>query len=232
MLKLNTEQTESEAIVLLHGLFATNRSMLQAQAYFESHGYLVHNIRYPSLFRTVAHQVEFLVPRMGSIADDDRVDCVHFFTHSYGGILLRSLLQHTEVEKLGRGIMLAPPNNGLPLARYSVGAFDRLFPTVRDISDLPGSLPQRLCTSVPLEIGVITATRDRLVNSTCSQWRGQSDHCTAPCSHFALPSDPTALKQSLHFLQFGQFDSCPVTHRAAGPTSTLHASDHTSMLVR
>jgi pimeloyl-ACP methyl ester carboxylesterase len=201
---LGNEQ-QFDAVVLLHGLFATRRSMQPAQDYLEQRGYFVLNFGYPSYLRSVDHYAQRLIQILRRMARDESIRSINFLTHSFGGILARCALQKERNEKIRRAVMLAPPNAGSKLARYSLGVFDRIFPVVRQISDAPDSLPNRMPLPSGMDIGVIAAKRDFVVSAANTILPTQQDHCVLPTTHFALPSCHEALDRAVQFLQHGYF---------------------------
>ncbi|MFK7736229.1 MAG: esterase/lipase family protein [Pirellulaceae bacterium] len=216
-LTLHNEK-QFDAVVLVHGLFATRRSMQPAQKHLEQRGFFVLNFGYPSYLRSVDHYSQRLIPVLRRMARDEGIRSINFLTHSFGGILVRSALQKEWNAKIRRAVMLAPPNAGSKLARYSRGAFDRLFPVVRQISDEPNSLPNRMPNPSGMDIGVIAAARDFVVSAASTTLATQQDHCVLPTTHFALPSCREALVRAVQFLQHGSFSlpqQTPVLSRAA-----------------
>ncbi|MFN3192568.1 MAG: esterase/lipase family protein [Aureliella sp.] len=222
-------QKRWDAVVLLHGLFASNRSMQAARDRFERDGYLVVNFGYKTLFQTIDDYLDGLVPMLGRLNDDRAVQSINFVTHSFGGILVRYALEHISHAKLHRAVMMAPPNNGIRLARYSLGVFDRLFPIVKQISDAPHSLPNSVPEPSGMDVGVIAADRDVIVNRESTKLKNQSDHRTIATTHFRLPYCSEALECASRFLRHGSFDQAVETRSQTGVGGHVVAAPSVAM---
>jgi pimeloyl-ACP methyl ester carboxylesterase len=103
------------AVVLLHGLGRTHRSMSPLRRYVEGLGYATWSRTYPSRQRSIAALAE-------QVADSIRRDLgerpVVAVTHSMGGILVRYMRDRLP----WRGVMmLAPPNQGSLVAAQLAG---------------------------------------------------------------------------------------------------------------
>ncbi|MCR9296247.1 MAG: alpha/beta hydrolase [bacterium] len=200
-----------DAVVLLHGLFATRRSMRKAQSLLEHNGYLAINWGYSTFRKTIDCHADSLLPILRRLSQDEHIRSINFLAHSFGSIILRYALQLESIAKTRRAVMLAPPNSGSPLAKYSVGPFARLFPIIGQISEAPDSLPNRLRPPGDLDVGIIAASSDFIVRVRNTFLQTQSDHCVVPSTHFELPNHEGALAKSIQFLTNGCFER-PVTH--------------------
>jgi len=154
---------------------------------------------------------------------------VHFVTHSMGGILLRYGLQHWQVpkQKLGRAVMLAPPNQGSevvdlfrrwPLLPHIMGpAFLQLG---TDAESVPQQLLEREADQLPIEVGVIAGSRsidpwssrilpganDGKVTVARSQHPAMKDFCVMAANHTFIMNDHDVRMQILSFLRRGEFN--------------------------
>ncbi|MEM7476902.1 MAG: hypothetical protein AAF483_18105 [Planctomycetota bacterium] len=204
-----------DAVVLLHGLFATKRSMCSAQSALESHGYFAINFGYPTHFRRIEDHLRNLMPVLKQLENDSHIRSINFLAHSFGGILMRLAIARENFSKLARAVMLAPPNRGTHLAKYSVGAFDRLFPAIKEISESEDALPKSLKTPENVQIGIIAAEADFIVREKNTHLHAAQDHCVMPTSHFELPEHQPTIEKSVRFLQEGYFERQASERRAA-----------------
>ncbi len=205
-----------ECVVLLHGLFATSRSMRIIEGRLTGLGYQVHNWSYPTFWRSTATHVRRLLPLLNTLESDSQVGSLHFVTHSMGGILARGALHVANFRKAKRLVMLAPPNKGSHLTRISMGPFAWCVPAIAELSEGPGSLPNRLTIAPEIEIGVIAAQQDFVVQMANTRLVNQRDHYTVDTTHFGLPRHEIAVQQVVHFLACGRFETTgSVTHAAA-----------------
>jgi triacylglycerol lipase len=145
--------------VLLHGLGSTSESMRALGSSLSSLGFRVVNIDYPS----TKHPIELLAEHVGNVI---RRRCtkekkIHFVPHSLGGIVLRYYLKQNPLGKLGRVVMLSPPNQGNQLAdrlrdsfllRVAAGPSGRQLGT--DLSSVPVALGP-----VDFEVCIIAGNR-------------------------------------------------------------------------
>jgi pimeloyl-ACP methyl ester carboxylesterase len=203
-----------EAVVLLHGLYRSERSMRPLAARLAEEGYQVHSLRYAST-RGAPDELE------GQIREQLARCCagaprLHFVTHSLGGILVRALLARHQLPNLGRVVMLAPPNHGSELVDWFGGA---LGPTGRELGTQPGSLPDRL-PPPDFPLGVIAGTlslnpigslvlpgaSDGTVAVTSTWIEGMSDFVAVPATHSLILRSGAAAEHVVEFLREGHFE--------------------------
>ena len=235
-----------DCVILLHGLAKSDRDMAKLATRLTNEGYVTVNFDYPSrsasieelainvidtaIDQCVAEKSSQIKPPQSKTVKTKNWQ-VHFVTHSMGGILVRYYLSTKALAikglaeqlqpKLGRVVMLGPPNNGSEAVDSYID-----FPGFRQIAGPAGlqlgtgqmSIANKLGRA-NFELGVIAGTRslnlmlstmlpgqdDGKVTVASTKVDGMKDHLTLPVTHPFMMKNKKVIEQVVYFLKHGQF---------------------------
>lgn len=182
--------------------------------------YTVVNYDYPSTRYTVEILAEQVIPEAVSQCPGDAI--VNFVTHSMGGILIRQYLAVHELDKLGRVVMLGPPNKGSQVVdKFSrvPGYYMLNGPAGMQLGTKEDSVPNQLGPA-NFDLGIIAGTRsinlilssvlpnpdDGKVSVENTKLPGMDDHISLPVTHPMMMKNETVIEQVIYFLKEGQFN--------------------------
>ncbi len=194
----------NQIVVLVHGLSAKRLVMWPVQRHFARAGYQTLNWSYRSTTRSTRFHASRLAARLQAL-DRDPVDQIHIVAHSMGAIVVRVALQEYLPGKLGRVVMLAPPNRGSFAARWVTPLVGWCFPTMAELSDRPDSYVNRLAEPAGYEFGVIAASRDRVIARSSVRLAGAADFVVIPSHHGVLPWHAETSRRTQSFIESGRF---------------------------
>jgi pimeloyl-ACP methyl ester carboxylesterase len=238
------------AVVVLHGLFRSGHSMGRMARFLrEKGGYSVFNVNYPTTRGPVTDHAQSLAKVIASL---EGIEEINFVAHSLGNLVVRHYLgDNTNVEagvspdpRIGRMVMLGPPNQGAQLAE-ALGQY-RLFHVVagqsasqlgRDWQHLEARLATPACPFGILAGGRGTETgynpllgrdNDMIVSVECTRLAGAADFAVLPVLHTLMMDDAKVQEYTLRFLQHGYFiskDQCqPIALTAPRPAAAIDAN--------
>ena len=214
----------ASCVILLHGLARTEHSLHKLEEAVREAGHVAVNLGYRSRHAPAEALAEDVIGRSLQECRSANTEQVHFITHSLGGILVRYYLAHYPLDRLGRVVMLSPPNQGseaadelqdLPLYQWFNG------PAGQQLVTGPDGLPARL-GPVDFPLGIITGNRhaffdgwladlfpgahDGKVSVERAKVEGMSDFLVVPAAHPFIMDDDEVIAQSLYFLRHGHFE--------------------------
>jgi pimeloyl-ACP methyl ester carboxylesterase len=194
-----------ECVSLVHGFFANQYMLALLGHRLKRHGYLATPWGYRKMRRSILEHADAFSRELARLDADRAVDTIHLVTHSMGGIIARAALERFRPQKLGRFVMLAPPNRGSFVANAAVGVLGGLFKPVAELTTGPESLVNSLGMPTGIDIGVIAASRDALVSPESTRPDVPHDHVTLPCLHSSLLFRRDAADLVAAFLATGEF---------------------------
>jgi pimeloyl-ACP methyl ester carboxylesterase len=197
-----------EHVVLVHGLLRTPRSWAVVRRTLEREGFTTGVFGYPSLSGRFEQHGRSLSGELARLDSDPDFGRVHLVGHSLGNLVVRAALLERAPRKLGRVVMLVPPNQGSPVARLLSRFLGDRFPILRQLSDAPESDARRLAFP-PMEVGVIAARFDHVVAESSTHVPDESDHLLVSASHGWLMYRPSVQRAIVAFLRTGRFPRRP-----------------------
>ena len=204
-----------ECVALVHGYLANRYMLALLGSRLRERGYQTTAWGYWNMQCSLLVHAERFARELELLDAEPRIDVVHLVTHSMGCIIGRAALDAYRPRKMGRFVMLAPPNRGSFVATATAGTVGRFLKPVAELSTARDSLVNSLPTPQDVEIGVIAAKHDALVAE-------ESTHPDAPHAHVVLPTWHTGLlfrRETADlvagFLATGDFPPVPAAARPA-----------------
>lgn len=208
------------AVILLHGLGRSDKSMWRLKQHFEKAGYYTITMNYPSLRASVQENAEYLHQVLQSL---EGIEKVHLIGFSMGGIVLRQCLATHPEPRLGRVVFIGSPNQGAELATLLKDwwAFKTFGgPGALDLATAPHGVASRL-PAPAVEFGIIAGSRgvdggynplipgddDGTVSVDSTRLPGATDTYVVRGLHQMLLHTPAVFAAAQSFLELGRFQA-------------------------
>lgn len=217
---------KGDYVVLLHGIARSYKSMDYLAQFLNKKGFHTINIDYESTRFTIQDLVNnFLAEEIEELCPDSSKK-IHFVTYSMGSILLRYYLLHYGCSRLGRVVMIAPPNYGSAVVdkmretkilkiffEYIYGPAGQQLGTSQDdihtfLPDAdfePGIIAGTLGITPYFSTKILEGDNDGTVSVESTKVKGYKDHCCISATHLLIIYYRETLDQTLMFLKNGHF---------------------------
>lgn len=214
----------AEAVILLHGIGHTRWNMRPMETALRRAGYETLSLSYPSRRHDIAALSDWLAARIVQSGIWARAARVHFVCHSMGGLVAGGYLESRRADipakKAGRVVMLGTPHGGSEVADTlcRLKIYQWVFgPAGQELTTRARGM-RRLTPWY--ELGIVAGTRawlypagllfipgihDGCVSVESTRLPGQKDHLSVPVLHGFMSWSPAIQRQTIHFLQNGQF---------------------------
>ncbi len=193
-----------EVTVLVHGLAAPKFVMWPLARRLKKRGFHVINHGYWSTFARIEHHGKNLARLISRLEADPHVDRIHLVTHSMGCIVCRWILGQHRFEKIGRWVMLAPPNRGAHAADFPGRFFGWLMVPMSQLSESSDSFVNQLPDFRRVNdvvFSIMEAAHDRVIHPSSLALEGQQDYKIVNCHHGPMPLNRQVIDYVDQFLQ-------------------------------
>lgn len=178
-------------------------------------GYEVVYFRYSGLRADLHSNAD----RLGAALSRFQGRRVHFITHSYGGLIVRDLLERDQRGTEGRVVMIGTPNQGSHFAQRWCRTLPYRLIFGRGGPQLTPRGARRLAEPA-LEFGILAGTgsginpytvgaNDGVVGVSEAYLPGAREFRTIDGGHEELPNDPRVVTAAYRFLETGTFGLDP-----------------------
>jgi len=220
--RLSIHPASRHLVVFIHGILGSAREFIKQREAARAAGFDAVALSYPSTRRRIqdhAHGIAVVIERL------EGTDTISFVTYSMGGIVLRNLMARNDpwrrTLKLGRAVMIAPPNQGAAAARMvkSNGLYRYVFGETgqqlvpAEVFDMPG------LAAVPFAViaggkgdgegfnPVLPGDDDGAVRVAETRLAGSRAHLIVPALHQRITDNPETVRATVNFLRHGRFGS-------------------------
>jgi hypothetical protein len=193
------------------------------QAVLSDAGYIIKNIDYSSRTANIKELAETVIGSALLSTQLEECERIHFVTHSLGSILVRSYFSIRHEPRLGRVVMLGPPNQGSGVVDKlgHLWLFKKMHgPAGDELGTGSNSIPNML-GAVKFELGIIAGDRsvnwinslmldgpnDGKVSVEQTKVIGMKEHLVVHVAHPFLMTNSTVIKNVKLFLATGSFCS-------------------------
>lgn len=212
-----------KAVLLLHGIIRSSKSMSKLCQPLEERGYRVFAFDYPSTRVDISEAATYLHRALESL---EGIEEINFIVHSMGGLVVRAYLAEHRDPRIKRMVMMGVPNLGADMANRvrDLGLFRAIFgPAGQQLVNDPEGFIAGLPTP-DFEFAIIAGARgtltgynplipgddDGTVSITSTRLPGAADFVTVPAIHSFIMCDERAIEYAVRFIATGRL-------RADGP---------------
>lgn len=198
---------QPDSIIVTHGFGGHWLVMAPLVRNLRSSGFKVQNWGYASLWKSIDLHADALLQQIDDLESDPSVNRFHLVAHSMGCILVRVALAKTKPEKLGRIVMLGPPNKGSHAATRFSPYFGWLSTTLTEIKDTADSFVNQIESQIEPEydVGVIQADRDFVVERPATHLEEAKEYVVARGFHSGIVLSPRCAELVKAFIRSGTF---------------------------
>ncbi|MEI6730726.1 MAG: alpha/beta fold hydrolase [Pseudomonadota bacterium] len=210
----------NDGIIILHGIFRTERCMSGLAKFLQKSGFKVLNLGYPSTKYSLEELADIIHKDIESFAVNV-TGKLHFVGYSMGGLLIRAYLKKYRPSNLGRVVLIGTPNYGSEVADFvkNWALYKKLYgpagqQLITDQSDF-----KHIFADTDFEVGIVAGNRpldfissriikaesDGKVSLKSATLEGAKDRVIIPCSHTFFPQNKKMWLQVVHFIGYGKF---------------------------
>jgi pimeloyl-ACP methyl ester carboxylesterase len=201
----STASACKELVVLIHGFAAPSWVLWPLARYLRKAGFETVIWRYWSLAGTLKGHSETLAEELQRLLERNDISKVHVVAHSMGTVVARGALRRIRDQKIGRIVLMAPPNRGTNWSRWFAPIVKWLIPTVYDLSNSPGSYVNQLPSPDHWYVGIVRADFDFLIPRNSVELSEQMDFISFPALHSGLLFRRDVAEAVREFLTTGAF---------------------------
>lgn len=196
---------QRELVVVIHGMIRSPLSMRPVTKAFEEAGYDVLPFGYSSTCCAIPELVAELRAAVSARLTPEHTR-VHFVGHSMGNILVRMLLTSDSAPpRVGRVVMLAPPNQGAVRADRMTPYVGWLWKPTAELRSDSAATVRRIPRIEGVEIGVIAARDDDTVRLPETHLEEEKEHVVVDGGHSFIMNRRDVRALSLAFIRTGTF---------------------------
>jgi pimeloyl-ACP methyl ester carboxylesterase len=216
------EQNDQEVVIMLHGLWRSIRAMQPMAKHLSDHGYTTVNVPYSSFRHDLDKLVSIVIEEIRPWVEQGKT--IHFVTHSLGGVVVKRLLEILElsqIEKIGRVVMLAPPHKGSEIVDWlrssplrsikgvlgPAGDFLSSVQMARQSGEFPSGVEAAVIMgekrAIPFFRKLLDASNDGIVSVEKGRLLGIKEFKVVNSDHTFISSDLVVMQLTTNFFDHG-----------------------------